>query len=92
MRPAKWLMVLSFKVHGIEVTLIECTIHIALKPSKIEGEMLNTIEGMRILEGPILFLTNKGLQVLKDEMFQPLQDMGHHGGVNGYCAKLEKDI
>ena len=85
-------MVVSFKAHGIKVTLIEQVIRITLKPSWIQGEMLDSMEGLRILEVPILSLTAEGVEACKAGLFQPLEGMGCCGGVKGYCAELDKEI
>lgn len=85
-------MVVSFKAHGIEATFVERAIRIALKPSWIEGEMIDSTEGLRILEVPILSLTAEGVEARKAGLFQPLEGMGRRGGVQGYCAELDKEI
>ena len=41
---------------------------------------------------PILSLIAKGVEALKAGLSQPLEGMGHCGGVQGYCAKLDKEI
>ena len=66
-------MVVSFKAHGIKVTLVEQAIHITLKPSWIQGEMLDSMEGLRILEVPILSLTAKVLKLAKLDCFNLLR-------------------
>jgi hypothetical protein len=85
-------MMKLFIVHGIKSTLIKQMIHIAMSPDWIMGPMLDSPEGLKIMELLVLTLTAGGIEASNTELIEPLEGMGHHGGVLGYCGSVENKI
>jgi hypothetical protein len=67
-------------------------IHIVMSLDWITGPMLNSPKGLKIMELLVLRLTAEGIEAANAEMIQPLEGMGCHGGILGYCALVEKQI
>jgi hypothetical protein len=68
MEPRGTKMMKLFIAHGIESTLIEQTIHIVMSPEWIMRPMLDTPEGLKIMELLVLTLTAEGIEVANAEL------------------------
>jgi hypothetical protein len=85
-------MMKSFIAHGIESTLIERTIRVAMRPEWLTANALESPEGLKIMELPILTLTAEGTEAANAGQIRPVEGMGRRGGVEGYCAMVAKQI
>jgi hypothetical protein len=81
-----------FIAYGIESTPIEWMIHVAMSPDWISGLMLDSWEGLKIMELPVLMLTTEGIEAANAKMIELLEGMGCRGGILRYCALVEKQI
>jgi hypothetical protein len=61
-------MMKLFMAHGIELTLIERTICMAMSPEWIMGTMLDSPEGLKIMDLPVLMLTLEGIEVANAQL------------------------
>jgi hypothetical protein len=85
-------MMKSFIAHGIESTLIKQTIRMAMHPEWLTAMTLESPEGLKIMELPVLTLTPEGIEAANAEQIRPVEGMGRCGGIEGYCAMVEKQI